>query len=68
MDLRATVTDARGHFLTGLDKDAFAVFEDGVRQHSTFFGAEDVPIDLTFISYRRAEGAPLRFAATVRRV
>jgi Ca-activated chloride channel family protein len=43
--LAVTVSDGN-HFVTGLPKSAFHVFEDGVPQSITSFVAEDVPLDL----------------------
>jgi Ca-activated chloride channel family protein len=42
----ATVTDKEGHPLPGLPRDAFEVYEDGVRQTITQFTNERVPIGL----------------------
>jgi len=44
--ITATVTDKDGHPVTGLDRDAFEVFEDGVKQTITQFTRERVPIGL----------------------
>src|SRR5579871_1671167 len=44
--LTATVTDKDGHLITGLGRDAFEVYEDGVRQQVTQFTNERVPIGL----------------------
>jgi len=44
--LTATVTDKEGHLVTGLDRDAFQVFEDGEPQTVTQFTRERVPIGL----------------------
>ncbi len=44
--LNATVTDKEGHLVTGLGRDAFEVYEDGVRQEVTQFTNERVPIGL----------------------
>jgi Ca-activated chloride channel family protein len=44
--ITATVTDAEGHLVTGLDRDAFEVYEDAVRQNITQFTSERVPIGL----------------------
>jgi Ca-activated chloride channel family protein len=40
----ATVTDADGHLVTGLSRDAFEIFDDGVPQPVTQFTNERVPI------------------------
>jgi Ca-activated chloride channel homolog len=42
----ATVTDRDGHLITGLERDAFEVFEDGTRQTVTQFTRERVPVGL----------------------
>ena len=44
--LTATVTDKDGHLITGLGKEAFELYEDGVRQEVTQFTNERVPIGL----------------------
>lgn len=44
--ITATVTDADGHLITGLDRGAFEVYEDGTRQIITQFTRERVPIGL----------------------
>jgi Ca-activated chloride channel family protein len=44
--LTATVTDADGHLVTGLPREAFEVFEDGRPQQVTQFTNERVPIGL----------------------
>src|SRR5512138_3447437 len=47
--LNVTVTDARQQYVSGLAKDDFAVFEDGVPQDVTFFATTNVPLDLTIM-------------------
>src|SRR5215472_2380907 len=44
--LTATVTDRDGHLVTGLGREAFEVYEDGVKQEVTQFTNERVPIGL----------------------
>ena len=44
--LTATVLDKEGHLVKGLGRDAFEVYEDGVRQEVTQFTNERVPIGL----------------------
>ncbi len=44
--INATVTDKEGHLITGLGREAFEVYEDGVRQQVTQFTNERVPIGL----------------------
>jgi Ca-activated chloride channel homolog len=41
--LAVTVTDGEGRSVTGLDKDAFAVFDDRRPQEIAFFSGEDSP-------------------------
>jgi Ca-activated chloride channel family protein len=41
-----SVFDKSGHFVAGLKKDNFKLFEDGVQQTLTSFSQEDVPISL----------------------
>ena len=47
--LNVTVTDSRQQYVTGLTKDDFAVFEDGVAQEISFFATADVPLDLAIL-------------------
>jgi Ca-activated chloride channel family protein len=42
----ATVLDAEGHLVTGLPRDAFAIWEDGLEQAITTFSNERVPVGL----------------------
>ena len=44
--ITATVTDHDGHLITGLEREAFEVFEDGTRQTITQFTRERVPVGL----------------------
>ena len=44
-----SVFDKNGHFISGLQKDKFDVYEDGVRQEITSFSQEDVPISMGII-------------------
>jgi VWFA-related protein len=44
--LHATVVDERRHLVSGLDRSAFTVLEDGVPQAITSFRREDVPVAL----------------------
>ncbi len=47
--LSVTVTDTRQQYVTGLNKEDFVVFEDGVPQDVTFFATATVPLDLTIM-------------------
>jgi Ca-activated chloride channel homolog len=44
VQLHARVTDAAGHAVVGLGKDAFALFVDDAPQPITVFGGEDAPV------------------------
>jgi Ca-activated chloride channel family protein len=44
--LNVTVTDEQKQYVSGLQPQDFAVYEDGVRQEIRFFEATTVPIDL----------------------
>jgi Ca-activated chloride channel family protein len=46
INVNATVTDASGRFVSGLRKDDFQLFEDGVRQEITHFNSDRVPVSL----------------------
>ncbi len=47
--LNVVVTDSADKFVTGLAQTDFSVFEDGVQQEVSFFGASDVPLDLAIL-------------------
>jgi len=46
VNVTTTVTDATGHFVQGLKKDDFVLYEDGKPQPITQFEAERVPVSL----------------------
>jgi Ca-activated chloride channel family protein len=46
INVTVTVTDANGRFVSGLNKDDFDVYEDGVLQQTSHFDAERVPVSL----------------------
>jgi len=46
VNVTATVSDDNGHFVSGLTKDDFTVFEDGEQQEITNFSNERVPVSL----------------------
>ena len=46
INVTATVTDDDGRFVSGLRKEDFTVFEDGVRQDVTYFSNDRVPVSL----------------------
>lgn len=47
--LHATVVDERQRIVTSLDKDSFAIFENGEAQKITSFRREDVPVALAIV-------------------
>ena len=44
--VHATVRNARGVLVTGLERDAFTVYENGKRQPITLFRHDDIPVSL----------------------
>jgi len=44
--LTVTVTDTYGRFVTGLNKNAFSIFDDKSEQEISFFSDEDAPVSL----------------------
>lgn len=44
-----TVSDREGHYIAGLKKEDFTVFEDGVKQKITFFSTYNEPLKLTLL-------------------
>ncbi len=44
--LHATVRNARGELVTGLESSAFTVYENGKRQPITLFRRDDIPVSL----------------------
>jgi Ca-activated chloride channel homolog len=44
--MHTTVYDKSGHFVSGLKKENFKIYEDGVEQSVTAFSQEDVPVSL----------------------
>jgi Ca-activated chloride channel family protein len=49
VSLNITVTDQQNHYVTDLDLNDFAVFEDGVKQDVTFFNRRQQPIALSLL-------------------
>ncbi len=45
----ATVTDPLGRIVTGLEREDFRIFEDGVEQEVTWFSSQDVPVSIGVI-------------------
>ncbi len=49
INVTATVTDRRGRFVSGLEKDDFLVYEDGEQQSISHFSNERVPVSLGIV-------------------
>ena len=47
--LTVTVTDTYGRFVTGLNKNAFSIFDDKNEQEIAFFSDEDAPVSLGIV-------------------
>ena len=47
--VNVTVTDPYNRLVTGLDRDNFKVFEDGIEQEIRSFSSEDVPISIGLV-------------------
>ena len=77
INLNVSVTDARSRYVTNLDKEDFAVFEDGVRQRLTLFTHQNLPISMVVmidtsasmdVKIDSARKAAIRFIGTLREV
>lgn len=44
-----TVSDREGRYISGLKKEDFNLFEDGVKQNVAFFATEDEPISIALV-------------------
>lgn len=74
VSLTVTVTDKAGRYFAGLDRDAFAIYEDSVRQEVSFFSDRDTPAaigivldvsnSMTGAKLERARAALARFIQT----
>ncbi len=47
--VHTTVLDKNGHFISGLKKEDFHVYEDGIGQTISMFSQEDVPVSLGIV-------------------
>jgi Ca-activated chloride channel family protein len=47
--LQVAVVDARQHFIAGLSREDFAVYEDGVRQDVRLFASSRAPLDVMLL-------------------
>lgn len=44
-----TVSDREGRYITGLKKDDFSIYEDGVKQNIAFFATVDEPLSIALL-------------------
>ena len=58
--LRATVQDHKGVLVSGLGKDQFQVYEDGVPQQITYFSHEDIPVTVGMVVDNSGSMGPKR--------
>ena len=49
VNLTVSVNDKLGRFVTGLTKEDFEIFDDGVKQDTAFFSDDDAPISLGIV-------------------
>ena len=49
VNVTATVTDDSGRFVSGLRKEDFTVYDDGVRQDVAYFSSDRVPVSLGIV-------------------
>ena len=49
INLTVTVTDAQGRLVSGLDRDAFSVYEDGVKQELAIFNRDRLPLSVVLL-------------------
>jgi VWFA-related protein len=56
--LPATVTDRQGGFVSNLDEQDFAVYENGVPQHIRLFRNEDIPVTVGLVVDRSTSMRP----------
>lgn len=49
ISLNVTVTDIRGRYISGLNKNAFTVIDNKIPQEITFFSDDDVPVSLGIV-------------------
>ena len=75
INLNVSVTDTRNRYVTNLDIEDFAVFEDGIRQRLTLFTHENLPISMVVMidtsasmdtKIDSARKAAIRFIGTLR--
>jgi Ca-activated chloride channel family protein len=74
INLTVTVTDAQGRLIPGLNREAFSVFEDGVKQELALFNKDRLPLSVVLLmdtsasmedKIGAARSAAKRFVATL---
>jgi len=74
INLTVTVTDAQGRLVAGLDREAFSVYEDGVKQDLALFNKDRLPLSVVLLmdssasmedKVTPAKAAAKRFVATL---
>ena len=74
INLTVTVTDAQGRLVPGLDREAFSVYEDGVKQELALFNKDRLPLSVVLLmdasasmddKMGAAQNAAKRFVATL---
>ena len=63
VNVTATVTDDNGHFVSGLTKEDFTVYEDGEQQEITQFSNERVPVSLGILLDTSGSMTPEKMSA-----
>lgn len=69
VSLAVSLQDEEGRLVTGLDKDNFTVYEDGVEQELRFFSVDELPLKLVIlldVSGSMRQKLPLAQEAAVR--
>jgi Ca-activated chloride channel family protein len=75
INLNVSITDARGQYVSGLTREDFAVFEDGIKQDLSIFAHENLPISMVLmvdtsasmdVKLAMARTAGKRFVRTLR--
>ena len=49
VNLHVTASDTDGHYVWGLDKNNFEIYEDNVKQEIKFFSEEDQPVSIGIV-------------------
>ena len=68
VNVTATVTDDGGRFVSGLHKEDFTVYDDGVRQEIAYFSNERVPVSLGILLDASGSMSPDKIATARRAI